>query len=118
MRAATSSGRLFRGGKGSCACAARQGRHAVHEKAKSRPAESEAGNACTLQLRPGCQQCRRDARYRRAPVSYTHLRAHETPEHLVCRLLLRDHETPEHLVCRLLLQKNKTPEHLVCLLLL
>src|SRR5674536_98813 len=25
---------------------------------------------------------------RSAPVSYTHLRAHETPEHLVCRLLL------------------------------
>ena len=25
---------------------------------------------------------------RHAPVSYTHLRAHETPEHLVCRLLL------------------------------
>eukprot|EP00658_Telonema_sp_P-2_P062524 TRINITY_DN51196_c0_g1_i1.p1 TRINITY_DN51196_c0_g1~~TRINITY_DN51196_c0_g1_i1.p1 ORF type:complete len:133 (-),score=52.06 TRINITY_DN51196_c0_g1_i1:54-452(-) len=24
----------------------------------------------------------------RIPVSYTHLRAHETPEHLVCRLLL------------------------------
>src|SRR5678815_6192119 len=24
----------------------------------------------------------------REPVSYTHLRAHETPEHLVCRLLL------------------------------
>src|SRR5678815_1606759 len=24
----------------------------------------------------------------RGPVSYTHLRAHETPEHLVCRLLL------------------------------
>src|SRR5678815_1164945 len=24
----------------------------------------------------------------RYPVSYTHLRAHETPEHLVCRLLL------------------------------
>ena len=23
-------------------------------------------------------------------VSYTHLRAHETPEHLVCRLLLRN----------------------------
>ena len=23
-----------------------------------------------------------------ATVSYTHLRAHETPEHLVCRLLL------------------------------
>src|SRR5678815_4267943 len=26
--------------------------------------------------------------YRYIPVSYTHLRAHETPEHLVCRLLL------------------------------
>src|SRR5678816_3312237 len=25
---------------------------------------------------------------RPVPVSYTHLRAHETPEHLVCRLLL------------------------------
>ena len=25
---------------------------------------------------------------KRGPVSYTHLRAHETPEHLVCRLLL------------------------------
>src|SRR5678815_5863637 len=27
-------------------------------------------------------------RYGLDPVSYTHLRAHETPEHLVCRLLL------------------------------
>src|SRR5678815_5234681 len=27
-------------------------------------------------------------RFHLAPVSYTHLRAHETPEHLVCRLLL------------------------------
>src|SRR5678816_4941452 len=26
-------------------------------------------------------------RTRTPPVSYTHLRAHETPEHLVCRLL-------------------------------
>src|SRR5678816_3096536 len=26
--------------------------------------------------------------YDLTPVSYTHLRAHETPEHLVCRLLL------------------------------
>src|SRR5674536_102315 len=25
---------------------------------------------------------------RTSPMSYTHLRAHETPEHLVCRLLL------------------------------
>src|SRR5678816_3909437 len=29
-----------------------------------------------------------DARLTSVPVSYTHLRAHETPEHLVCRLLL------------------------------
>src|SRR5674536_99100 len=29
------------------------------------------------------------------PVSYTHLRAHETPEHLVCRLLLeKKNQTP------------------------
>ena len=27
------------------------------------------------------------------PVSYTHLRAHETPEHLVCRLLLEKQKT-------------------------
>ena len=26
-------------------------------------------------------------------VSYTHLRAHETPEHLVCRLLLEKKKT-------------------------
>ncbi|WP_460381854.1 hypothetical protein, partial [Staphylococcus aureus] len=57
------------------------------------------------------------------PVSYTHLRAHETTLHLVCRLLLekmcctrlhsvsythlRAHETTLHLVCRLLLEKNQ-----------
>src|SRR5678815_5284061 len=29
-----------------------------------------------------------DDLYAYRPVSYTHLRAHETPEHLVCRLLL------------------------------
>src|SRR5678815_5863194 len=28
------------------------------------------------------------------PVSYTHLRAHETPEHLVCRLLLEKKNKP------------------------
>ena len=28
-----------------------------------------------------------------ATVSYTHLRAHETPEHLVCRLLLEKQKT-------------------------
>ena len=30
------------------------------------------------------------------PVSYTHLRAHETPEHLVCRLLLEKKKTNKH----------------------
>eukprot|EP00658_Telonema_sp_P-2_P075864 TRINITY_DN65668_c0_g1_i1.p1 TRINITY_DN65668_c0_g1~~TRINITY_DN65668_c0_g1_i1.p1 ORF type:complete len:116 (-),score=26.23 TRINITY_DN65668_c0_g1_i1:115-462(-) len=29
------------------------------------------------------------------PVSYTHLRAHETPEHLVCRLLLEKKKPTE-----------------------
>eukprot|EP00658_Telonema_sp_P-2_P040352 TRINITY_DN28864_c0_g1_i3.p1 TRINITY_DN28864_c0_g1~~TRINITY_DN28864_c0_g1_i3.p1 ORF type:complete len:103 (-),score=16.01 TRINITY_DN28864_c0_g1_i3:46-354(-) len=29
------------------------------------------------------------------PVSYTHLRAHETPEHLVCRLLLEKKKNNE-----------------------
>eukprot|EP00658_Telonema_sp_P-2_P063131 TRINITY_DN51845_c0_g1_i1.p1 TRINITY_DN51845_c0_g1~~TRINITY_DN51845_c0_g1_i1.p1 ORF type:complete len:126 (+),score=31.65 TRINITY_DN51845_c0_g1_i1:108-485(+) len=30
------------------------------------------------------------------PVSYTHLRAHETPEHLVCRLLLEKKKNKEN----------------------
>ena len=30
-----------------------------------------------------------------SPVSYTHLRAHETPEHLVCRLLLEKKKTTQ-----------------------
>src|SRR5665254_12837 len=30
-------------------------------------------------------------------VSYTHLRAHETPEHLVCRLLLEKKKTDIHI---------------------
>ena len=29
-------------------------------------------------------------------VSYTHLRAHETPEHLVCRLLLEKKKQKKH----------------------
>src|SRR5678816_4877879 len=36
----------------------------------------------------GERRCTEPRRYTVAPVSYTHLRAHETPEHLVCRLLL------------------------------
>ena len=37
----------------------------------------------------------------RVSVSYTHLRAHETPEHLVCRLLLekKKKQTPSPEFC-------------------
>src|SRR5674536_278089 len=45
---------------------------------------------CSLGQRPVAAVGRRrrsDTMWSR-PVSYTHLRAHETPEHLVCRLLL------------------------------
>ena len=34
------------------------------------------------------------------PVSYTHLRAHETPEHIVCRLLLEKKKKSTPLVER------------------
>eukprot|EP00658_Telonema_sp_P-2_P046876 TRINITY_DN35227_c0_g1_i1.p1 TRINITY_DN35227_c0_g1~~TRINITY_DN35227_c0_g1_i1.p1 ORF type:complete len:106 (-),score=13.14 TRINITY_DN35227_c0_g1_i1:2-319(-) len=36
------------------------------------------------------QLAHNDQRSTDGPVSYTHLRAHETPEHLVCRLLLEN----------------------------
>eukprot|EP00658_Telonema_sp_P-2_P077575 TRINITY_DN7044_c0_g1_i3.p1 TRINITY_DN7044_c0_g1~~TRINITY_DN7044_c0_g1_i3.p1 ORF type:complete len:152 (+),score=49.53 TRINITY_DN7044_c0_g1_i3:131-586(+) len=32
-----------------------------------------------------------------SPVSYTHLRAHETPEHLVCRLLLEKKKKKQYI---------------------
>eukprot|EP00658_Telonema_sp_P-2_P079214 TRINITY_DN7596_c0_g1_i10.p1 TRINITY_DN7596_c0_g1~~TRINITY_DN7596_c0_g1_i10.p1 ORF type:complete len:264 (-),score=36.86 TRINITY_DN7596_c0_g1_i10:113-904(-) len=45
--------------------------------------DSDLSLACPL---PACaDKCQASCQ---APVSYTHLRAHETPEHLVCRLLL------------------------------
>src|SRR5674536_360806 len=46
--------------------------------------------------------------YRSGSVSYTHLRAHETPEHLVCRLLL-EKKKQKHLsrVLRLVKKKKK-----------
>src|SRR5678815_4698566 len=48
-------------------------------------------------LHQGSVVCRwvvhRSRRPRLKPVSYTHLRAHETPEHLVCRLLLEKKKT-------------------------
>src|SRR5678816_4822107 len=51
----------------------------------------ETPNAYYTVRRPQtvCQIWQRDAMGQSfLPVSYTHLRAHETPEHLVCRLLL------------------------------
>src|SRR5678816_4874714 len=41
------------------------------------PSQLLGGESWKQSLSHGCK-----------PVSYTHLRAHETPEHLVCRLLL------------------------------
>src|SRR5674536_213865 len=42
----------------------------------------------TYLLREEIEKTRADLLGQYHPVSYTHLRAHETPEHLVCRLLL------------------------------
>eukprot|EP00658_Telonema_sp_P-2_P083901 TRINITY_DN9195_c0_g1_i16.p1 TRINITY_DN9195_c0_g1~~TRINITY_DN9195_c0_g1_i16.p1 ORF type:complete len:455 (+),score=100.33 TRINITY_DN9195_c0_g1_i16:124-1488(+) len=45
------------------------------------------------------------------PVSYTHLRAHETPEHLVCRLLLekKKKKTKHHITNRVTIIVHKPP---------
>src|SRR5674536_384562 len=40
-------------------------------------------------------------------VSYTHLRAHETPEHLVCRLLLEKKKTKTYIYTLILLSKQQ-----------
>src|SRR5678816_4767512 len=42
---------------------------------------------------PGERDDRHLGMLHQRPVSYTHLRAHETPEHLVCRLLLEKKKT-------------------------
>src|SRR5678815_5596099 len=66
----------------------------------SPPEQAATANAATTAKRssrdmfhlPICGTGRWAGSHRRRdrwkPVSYTHLRAHETPEHLVCRLLL------------------------------
>ena len=46
----------------------------------------EVGETKTFDIPPEKGFGKRDRPF--DPVSYTHLRAHETPEHLVCRLLL------------------------------
>src|SRR5678816_16211 len=48
---------------------------------------AEGSEELELDLTPGALDKTNDP-VRMYPVSYTHLRAHETPEHLVCRLLL------------------------------
>src|SRR5678815_5811588 len=67
----------------------------------SHSARALAYAACTSSTQPLCTTRQPCVHSRRAParatagrqnstpqaVSYTHLRAHETPEHLVCRLL-------------------------------
>ena len=45
-------------------------------------------SARKTRLQQQAEEGDRRARVALDPVSYTHLRAHETPEHLVCRLLL------------------------------
>eukprot|EP00658_Telonema_sp_P-2_P009376 TRINITY_DN13512_c0_g1_i2.p1 TRINITY_DN13512_c0_g1~~TRINITY_DN13512_c0_g1_i2.p1 ORF type:complete len:252 (+),score=70.42 TRINITY_DN13512_c0_g1_i2:80-835(+) len=52
--------------------------------------------------------------YKKYPVSYTHLRAHETPEHLVCRLLLeKKKKTQKHMIKQYQTNKNKKAERII-----
>eukprot|EP00658_Telonema_sp_P-2_P059400 TRINITY_DN48285_c0_g1_i1.p1 TRINITY_DN48285_c0_g1~~TRINITY_DN48285_c0_g1_i1.p1 ORF type:complete len:101 (-),score=12.51 TRINITY_DN48285_c0_g1_i1:111-413(-) len=44
---------------------------------------------------PALRRSTRTCSTQPTPVSYTHLRAHETPEHLVCRLLLEQKKITE-----------------------
>ena len=50
--------------------------------------------------RPGLENEARQKTRRRKPVSYTHLRAHETSLHLVCRLLLEKKNRPRTTIKR------------------
>ena len=45
------------------------------------------------------------------PVSYTHLRAHETDSYLVCRLLLEKKKKKDTLVCQHSHKQNNTMKH-------
>src|SRR5678815_4064129 len=67
------------------------GRHAIVPRLDGLTVE-RLGTEALISASP-LPACARSPRGRRAaapfgawPVSYTHLRAHETPEHLVCRL--------------------------------
>src|SRR5678815_2954498 len=49
-----------------------------------------------VQLATTTIPCEKEIHRTHRPVSYTHLRAHETPEHLVCRLLLEKKKINKH----------------------
>eukprot|EP00658_Telonema_sp_P-2_P024774 TRINITY_DN19972_c0_g1_i2.p1 TRINITY_DN19972_c0_g1~~TRINITY_DN19972_c0_g1_i2.p1 ORF type:complete len:127 (+),score=16.79 TRINITY_DN19972_c0_g1_i2:212-592(+) len=51
-------------------------------------ASPHESSCCGLPQQPPMAQVQTSPYSALIPVSYTHLRAHETPEHLVCRLLL------------------------------
>ena len=65
------------------------------------------GDACRIAKEHGVELEHMDY----VPVSYTHLRAHETDSYLVCRLLLekkkKAHKTDSYIVCRLMIEKKK-----------
>src|SRR5678816_3999666 len=60
----------------------------TQEELARRLQDIDAGSREARAVARQSQEALRDAQARITPVSYTHLRAHETPEHLVCRLLL------------------------------
>ena len=55
---------------------------------ESHDSDLRAIHSLRSQISKAQQELEREHQQREEPVSYTHLRAHETPEHLVCRLLL------------------------------
>ena len=58
-----------------------------------------------VQAAPACILWPDKDRQWEAAVSYTHLRAHETPEHLVCRLLLeKKNKLNNRLKCNTMIQ--------------
>src|SRR5678816_1588613 len=76
--------RRFQNGRGSCAS------YAVFNapiKVSSTADPENAARIIPTDMSPGAFGPNTTSRTT-FPVSYTHLRAHETPEHLVCRLLL------------------------------
>ena len=61
----------------------------------SSAADSYINNIDKSPFQSGIQLLEEKNKYTIDAVSYTHLRAHETPEHLVCRLLLEKKKTKQ-----------------------